>query len=99
MVLLCQSGASSIFPASLPSSTAIENGRDVCNSVEDAWLPHCSCYDWFKGHSWEKGTFPSGDGKDEESTSEDYHCHYGIKMWGILTENKTQKLWPPPFSL
>lgn len=63
--------------------------RDVCNPVEDAWLPQFRCFDWFNGHSWAKGTFPSGDGKDEESTSEDYHCYYGIKLWGVVTENKS----------
>ena len=39
-------------------------------------------FDWYHGHSWAKGLFDSGDGKDEESSSEDAFASYAIKMWG-----------------
>lgn len=57
--------------------------RDTNNpSTEDTDFPVSRSFDWFAGHSWAKGLFISGDGKDEESTSEDYHFAYGVKMWG-----------------
>jgi endo-1,3(4)-beta-glucanase len=57
--------------------------RDVSNpSSLDQWFPVSRSYDWFQGHSWAKGLFESGDGKDEESSSEDAMFAYGLKMWG-----------------
>ncbi|KAF2853046.1 glycoside hydrolase family 81 protein [Plenodomus tracheiphilus IPT5] len=49
------------------------NGRDY---------PFSRSFDWYHGHSWAKGLFESGDGKDEESTSEDGFASFAIKMWG-----------------
>jgi endo-1,3(4)-beta-glucanase len=57
--------------------------RDYANGVEDdAFFPFSRCFDWFHGHSWAKGLFESGDGKDEESSSEDAFSLYAVKMWG-----------------
>uniref|UniRef100_A0A060TAI1 glucan endo-1,3-beta-D-glucosidase n=1 Tax=Blastobotrys adeninivorans TaxID=409370 RepID=A0A060TAI1_BLAAD len=57
--------------------------RDVANpSHDDPYFPVFRSFDWFSGHSWAKGLFLSGDGKDEESSSEDYHFAYGMKLWG-----------------
>lgn len=53
----------------------------------DPYFPQFRSFDWFNGHSWAKGLFPSGDGKDEESTSEDLNSCYAIKLWGLATEN------------
>ena len=39
-------------------------------------------FDWYHGHSWAKGLFPSADGKDEESSAEDAFFAYALKMWG-----------------
>jgi endo-1,3(4)-beta-glucanase len=39
------------------------------------------------GHLWSKGIFGSADGKDEESSSEDYNFVYRMKLWGIVTKN------------
>lgn len=62
--------------------------RDVANpSAEDPHFPLFRNFDWFSGHSWSQGIFPSADGKDEESTSEEIHFHYGLKLWGLATEN------------
>lgn len=49
------------------------NGRDY---------PFQRSFDWWHGHSWAKGLFESGDGKDQESTSEDGFASYAVKMWG-----------------
>lgn len=49
------------------------NGRDY---------PFSRAFDWWHGHSWAKGLFESGDGKDEESTSEDGFASFAVKMWG-----------------
>jgi endo-1,3(4)-beta-glucanase len=57
--------------------------RDVSNpSSQDQYFPVFRSFDWYSGHSWAKGLFESGDGKDEESSSEDTMFSYGLKMWG-----------------
>lgn len=57
--------------------------RDVSNpSSLDQYFPVFRSFDWYHGHSWAKGLFESGDGKDEESSSEDAMFAYGLKMWG-----------------
>lgn len=42
-------------------------------------------FDIFHGHSWAKGLFESADGKDQESSSEDMHFAYAMKLWGSVT--------------
>ncbi|EGV59927.1 glycoside hydrolase [Yamadazyma tenuis ATCC 10573] len=60
--------------------------RDVANpSTQDPFFPQFRSFDWFHGHSFAHGIFASGDGKDEESSSEDYHCYYGMKLFAKIT--------------
>lgn len=60
--------------------------RDVCNSSKkDRFFPQFRCFDWYHGHSFAHGIFASGDGKDEESSSEDYHFAYGMKLFANVT--------------
>ena len=60
--------------------------RDYANpSDQDPYFPFTRSFDWFHGHSWAKGLFESGDGKDQESTSEDTFATYALKMWGRVT--------------
>lgn len=57
--------------------------RDVSNpSSLDHYFPVFRSFDWYNGHSFAKGLFESGDGKDQESSSEDTMFAYGLKMWG-----------------
>ncbi|KAL8831210.1 MAG: hypothetical protein Q9191_000991 [Dirinaria sp. TL-2023a] len=57
--------------------------RDAANpSTDDKYFPLSRSFDWYHGHSWAKGLFDSGDGKDQESTSEDALFSYAMKMWG-----------------
>lgn len=57
--------------------------RDVANpSSLDQYFPVSRSFDYYAGHSWAKGLFETGDGKDEESTSEDAMFAYALKMWG-----------------
>ncbi|RMZ82497.1 hypothetical protein DV737_g2006, partial [Chaetothyriales sp. CBS 132003] len=57
--------------------------RDTSNpSALDQYFPIFRHFDFYNGHSWAKGLFESGDGKDEESSSEDAMHAYGLKMWG-----------------
>ncbi|KAL5432853.1 hypothetical protein PMIN06_011875 [Paraphaeosphaeria minitans] len=57
--------------------------RDFANpSADDPYFPFQRSFDWFMCHSWAKGLFDSGDGKDQESTSEDTFATYALKMWG-----------------
>ncbi|KAK9454508.1 endo-1,3(4)-beta-glucanase [Dipodascopsis uninucleata] len=66
--------------------------RDVANpSDQDPYFPVSRSFDWFHGHSWAKGLFESGDGKDQESTSEDYHHAYGIKLWGKVSGDSSME--------
>lgn len=66
--------------------------RDVANpSTKDTYFPVFRLFDWFQGHSWAKGLFASGDGKDEESSSEDYHFYYGMKLWGNIIDDNAME--------
>lgn len=66
--------------------------RDVANpSSHDPYFPVFRSFDWFVGHSWSKGLFSSADGKDEESSSEDYNFSYALKLWGTVTGNETMR--------
>lgn len=56
--------------------------KDAGNPVQDEEFPFSRAFDWFSGHSWAKGVFDSGDGKDQESTSEDAMFAFAVKMWG-----------------
>ncbi|CEP61400.1 endo-1,3(4)-beta-glucanase LALA0_S03e02014g [Lachancea lanzarotensis] len=63
--------------------------RDYSNTNSaDQYFPVFRSFDWFAGHSWAKGLFPSGDGKDEESSSEDVNAAYAVKLWGNVTGNQ-----------
>lgn len=62
--------------------------RDFANpSDKDPYFPVFRSFDWYNGHSWAKGLFESGDGKDQESSSEDMNASYGLKLWGLVTNN------------
>lgn len=57
--------------------------RDYANaSSRDVQFPVFRSFDWYHGHSWASGVFPSMDGKNQESSSEDAMASYAIKMWG-----------------
>lgn len=64
--------------------------RDFANpSEKDRHFPAFRSFDWFNGHSFAKGLFESGDGKDQESSSEDVNASYALKLWGLATNNKS----------
>lgn len=66
--------------------------RDVANpSEEDTYFPVSRMFDWFAGHSWAGGLFVAGDGRNEESSSEDYHFTYGMKLWGNVIEDESME--------
>lgn len=63
--------------------------RDYGNpSDSDPYFPQFRNFDWFHGHSFAHGIFPSGDGKNEESSSEDYHSIYALKLYGQIINNQ-----------
>lgn len=66
--------------------------RDTANpSKDDSYFPVYRSFDWYSGHSWAKGLFPAADGKDEESSSEDYNHAYGMKLWGNVVGDKAME--------
>lgn len=66
--------------------------RDYANSVtDDQYYPFSRSFDWFNGHSWAKGLFPSADGKDQESSSEDTMASLAVKMWGRTINDKNME--------
>lgn len=66
--------------------------RDVANpSEDDSYFPVSRMFDWFAGHSWASGLFASGDGRNEESSSEDYHFSYGMKLWGKVVGDSSME--------
>ncbi|KAF3904902.1 hypothetical protein ABW20_dc0107779 [Dactylellina cionopaga] len=57
--------------------------RDVANpSTKDKYFPVSRSFDFYNGHSWATGLYARADGKDEESSSEDYNYSYAMKLWG-----------------
>jgi endo-1,3(4)-beta-glucanase len=56
--------------------------RDYANPVTDQYFPFSRAFDWYHGHSWATGLDAFVDGKSLESTSEDAHSLYAIKLWG-----------------
>ncbi len=66
--------------------------RDVSSpSNQDPVFPFSRNFDWYHGHSWAKGLFESGDGEDEESSSEDAMFAYSLKMWGRTSGDKSME--------
>lgn len=66
--------------------------RDVANpSRDDPYFPVSRSFDWFAGHSWAAGLFASGDGKNQESSSEDYNFAYGMKLWGKVIGDESME--------
>ena len=57
--------------------------RDVANpSTEDNYFPVFRSFDWYHGHSFASGLFENPNGRNQESSSEDYNFAYAMKMWG-----------------
>ncbi|KAK6464841.1 endo-1,3-beta-glucanase [Scheffersomyces coipomensis] len=66
--------------------------RDVANpSAEDTYFPISRMFEWYGGHSWAAGLFESGDGKNEESSSEDFNFSYGMKMWANVVGDESME--------
>lgn len=65
--------------------------RDTCSPQVDQWFPQFRSFDFFNGHSWAHGIFPSGDGKDNESSSEMYHFARAIKLFGNVCGDKSME--------
>ncbi|AQZ15120.1 hypothetical protein BZL39_H04980 [Zygosaccharomyces parabailii] len=67
--------------------------RDVANpSTDDQYFAQSRMFDWFHGHSWAAGLFENGNGKNEESSSEDYNFAYGMKLWGSVIGDSSMEL-------
>jgi endoglucanase Acf2 len=63
--------------------------RDAVNpSPNEAYFPMYRHFNWFYGHSLSRGIIPSIDGKDQESVSEEMNFHYGVYLWGYVTQNR-----------
>lgn len=65
--------------------------QDYANSYPNDNYPLFRAFDWYHGHSWAKGLFESGDGKDQESSSEDTFAYYALKMWGMAIGDKNME--------
>lgn len=60
--------------------------RDFANPVDsDPYFPQFRNFDWYHGHSFAAGIYPSGDGKNQESSSEDYHAAHALKLYAMIT--------------
>ncbi|KAG7929531.1 hypothetical protein KL925_000273 [Ogataea polymorpha] len=59
--------------------------RDVANpSSDDSHFPVFRNFDFYLGHSIAHGITVYADGKDEESSSEDYNFVYAMKIWASV---------------
>ncbi|CAI4050600.1 hypothetical protein SKDZ_14G3880 [Saccharomyces kudriavzevii ZP591] len=67
--------------------------RDVANpSDKDEYFAQSRMFDWFNGHSWAAGLYENGNGKNEESSSEDYNFAYAMKLWGAAIGDLSMEL-------
>lgn len=67
--------------------------RDVANpSEDDTYFARSRMFDWYHGHSWAAGLFENGNGKNQESSSEDYNFAYAMKLWGSVIEDSSMEL-------
>lgn len=63
--------------------------RDIANPApEDKMYPYMRYKDWFVGHSWASGLFPSASSRNQESASEALNAWYGIALYGAATGDK-----------
>lgn len=76
----------------LVKSYALALVRDYANPLTDDFFPQYRNFDWYHGHSFAHGIFPSADGKDEESSSEDYHSIHAIRLLGSVLGNNDMQL-------
>jgi len=57
--------------------------RDIANpSADDPLYPPQRFKDWYVGHSWASGLFPSASGRNQESVSEALNAWYGLALYG-----------------
>lgn len=57
--------------------------RDIANPTsEDPLYPVHRFKDWYVGHSWASGIFPSASGRNQESISEALNAWYGLALYG-----------------
>lgn len=57
--------------------------RDIANpSRSDPLYPPHRFKDWYVGHSWASGLFPSASGRNQESVSEALNAWYGLALYG-----------------
>lgn len=58
--------------------------RDIANpSCTDELYPQHRFKDWYVGHSWASGIFPSASGRNQESVSEALNAWYGLALYGM----------------
>lgn len=66
--------------------------RNVANPSEsDTYFPIFRSFDFFIGHSLAHGITFYADGKDEESSSEDYNFPYAMKIWAQVIGDKNME--------
>ena len=57
--------------------------RDIANpSADDPIYPRMRFKDWFVGHSWASGLFPSASSRNQESASEAVNAWYAVALYG-----------------
>jgi len=62
--------------------------RDIANPSEaDPLYPKHRFKDWYVGHCWASGLFPSASGRNQESVSESINAWYGLALLGVALED------------
>ena len=65
--------------------------RDYASPVDDGLFPFSRSFDWYHGHSWATGHDAFVDGKNQESSSEDSHALYAIKLWANVIGDRSME--------
>jgi len=62
--------------------------RDIANPTDkDTLYPRSRYKDWYDGHGWANGLFPSPASRNQESISEAVNAWYAISLYGLATSD------------
>ena len=60
--------------------------RDIANpSADDPLYTRSRYKDWYEGHGWANGLFPSASSRNQESVSEATNAWYGVALYGVAS--------------
>lgn len=69
--------------------TITEMVNDIATQESDGRYPRLRSHSVYEGHSWADAFGKTGDGNNQESTSEALNAWYALKLWGETTNDQS----------